>query len=174
MKILPYFDLFITSFAVDAIFVYGIFGDLLFSLLRMYPMSYASSLSTTPTRSLILHAIFSQTGPPRRVDAWTRYGSLGVNYLSEGHNDTLPIQQPNRELPTCALIHYAALSLAGICVSVFPKDTTARCAQCGHRASNFTINSRRPNRLIYIAAFCLVTGYCLVVIQLLSFSVFIV
>ena len=34
----------------------------------MYPMLYVSRLSTTPTRSLILHAIFSQTGPPGLID----------------------------------------------------------------------------------------------------------
>ena len=35
---------------------------------RMHPMLYASRLSTTPTQSLIHHAIFSQTGPPPRKD----------------------------------------------------------------------------------------------------------
>ena len=32
-------------------------------------MLYASRLSTTPTRSMIRHSIFSWTGPQRRVDA---------------------------------------------------------------------------------------------------------
>ena len=40
------------------------------SRLCMYSMLYASRLSTTPARSLIRHAIFSQAGPSRRVDAW--------------------------------------------------------------------------------------------------------
>ena len=37
-------------------------------LLHMYLMLYASRLFTIPKRSLISHAIFSQTGLPRRVD----------------------------------------------------------------------------------------------------------
>ena len=38
--------------------------------LSLYPTNM-DRLSTTPTRRLICHAIFSQAGPPRRVDRLT-------------------------------------------------------------------------------------------------------
>ena len=33
--------------------------------------------------------MFSQTEQPRRVDAWPRYGSVGVINLFQEHNDAL-------------------------------------------------------------------------------------
>ena len=53
-------------------------------------MLFASLLSTMPTRILIRYALFSKSGPPRRVDYLVRYGSTGVKCLAQGHNDTLP------------------------------------------------------------------------------------
>ena len=43
----------------------------------------------TPTQSVVGHAIFSQTGPLQRVDAWLHLGST-VKRLSQTFNDTLP------------------------------------------------------------------------------------
>ena len=50
---------------------------------------YSSRLSTTTTRILIRYAIYSQIGPPLRVDCLARYGSIGVKCLFQGHNDAL-------------------------------------------------------------------------------------
>ena len=46
-------------------------------------------LSTVPTQTLIRHSVFSQTGPPGRVDCLARFKSIGVKNLSQGHNDPL-------------------------------------------------------------------------------------
>ena len=51
---------------------------------------YASRLPTLTTRTLIRHAIFDHTGPPRRSIAWPRYGNIGGMCLAQEHNDTLP------------------------------------------------------------------------------------
>ena len=51
-------------------------------LLRFAFVHYINTnLDTSP--------IFSQTGPPRRVDARPSYGSVGVMYLSNGHNNAI-------------------------------------------------------------------------------------
>ena len=34
--------------------------------------------------------IFSETRPPQWVDAWPRYGSVGVMRFSQGYNNALP------------------------------------------------------------------------------------
>ena len=47
-------------------------------------------LSTALTQSLIRHAIFSQTGTPRRVDCLVPLCEHKRNCLSHGPNDTLP------------------------------------------------------------------------------------
>ena len=65
---------------------------------------------TTPTRSMIRHAIHRQTGPPRQVDARPCYGNTSLKCLSQGHNIPFLVQKLNREwtilqLPTCAPIH---------------------------------------------------------------------
>ena len=118
-------------------------------------MLCASRLSTIPTwidcppQSLIHHAIFSQAGPWRLVDCLPPMWEYG-RCLSQEHNDTLPSsgakpRVDNLRLPTYALIQWAASPLVWIlALCVFPKDTTARYAQCGDRTSNlrsFNYNS---------------------------------
>ena len=98
-----------------------------------------------PTLSLIRHAIFSQAGPPQLVYCLPRYGIIDGKCLSQGHNNTLPVHEPNREWTALfANLRFYPLSciapVAGIlAVSVFRKDTTVRYAKCGHRTSNLTI-----------------------------------
>ena len=52
-------------------------------LFRMYQMLHTLRLSTTMGRWI-------DYGPPRWVDCWSRYRSIGVKCLSRGRNDTLP------------------------------------------------------------------------------------
>ena len=68
------------------------------------------SLSTTPTRSLICYAAFSQTKPPRRVDCLVLLGEFRLEvyfsrhqrYIAQFRNRTKP---KNLWLPICTLIH---------------------------------------------------------------------
>ena len=69
-------------------------------LLRMYQILFASrlsttstsivyGLSTTPIRTLIRYAIFSQTGPPRQVDYLAPLWEYRRKVSLQGHYDTL-------------------------------------------------------------------------------------
>ena len=61
-----------------------------FLFLHMHRMLYVPRLSTTTTRNFLRHEIFSQTGQPRLIDLWTRFGNIVVKYFFQVHNDTLP------------------------------------------------------------------------------------
>ena len=118
-------------------------------LLLMYQMLFASRLSTTPTRSLMRYAIFSQTGSPRLVD----YLALYVEYrrkvsiprtqrsIAQFGNrieiDNLAIAYLADNLAIAYLRSYPQSSTAASWdkrVECFSQGTTAHYAQCGHRA----------------------------------------
>ena len=66
-------------------------------MLNTYTSVYHTNmdrLSTTPTRSLIRHAILSQTGTPRWEDAWPVYGSISVKCFSQ-RQCNCSVQEPN-------------------------------------------------------------------------------
>ena len=103
--------------------------------------------------------IFSQTESPRRIDAWPRYGSVGVICLFQKQNDALPSSGTAARfgIHAVANLHSYPLSctdaIIGILAfSAFSKSTTAQYAQWGHRTSNFTITILRFNRFSYTAA----------------------
>ena len=58
-------------------------------------MLHASRLSTTPTRSLISHAIFKQVGPLRRVDFLAGFGIKELSvFLKNTTMHSLPSSKP--------------------------------------------------------------------------------
>ena len=56
-------------------------------------------------------------------------------------------------------LSYTPAKVEILAVSVFPNNTTARYAHCGHRVSNLTMFTRRCNRLSYAAANNLVLNF---------------
>ena len=91
-------------------------------------------LSTTSAQSLIRHAIYSQTGPPRRVDAWHSYGSISVKCLFHRYNDQLPSSGTEPKVDNLAvanlrsyLLSCTAAIVGMLALSVFPKNTTVIC-----------------------------------------------
>ena len=99
-------------------------------------MLYASRLWTTSTRNLTLHAIISQIGPTRRVDALLHYRNIGVKCLCPGYNDTLPSSGTEPTVKNLAIANLRSYSLSCtaalvsiLALSVFPK----------YRTSNFAI-----------------------------------
>ena len=95
--------------------------------------------STTPTQSLIGHAIFGLAEPPRGL-AWPLTEIFTVSVFPKDTKKNCSVLEPNREstilrLPTYHLIHWVRSPLVEkLALSVFPKNTTTRYAQC-----NFTI-----------------------------------
>ena len=79
--------------------------------------------------------IFNQTGPPRRVDAWPRYGSVYVMCRYQGHNDILPSSRTKIRVDNLAFANLCSYPLSCTAatveilgLSVFLRDTTARHA----------------------------------------------
>ena len=93
--------------------------------------------SSAPTRSLIRHAIFCHIGPPRWVDDWPPYGSVGVRCLSQEHNDAF-LSSINMNLYPCDsnLRSYPLSCTAAILYS------TLSCTGYKHKVSFPTIQQR--------------------------------
>ena len=79
--------------------------------------------------------IFNQTGPPRRVDAWPRYGSVYVMCRYQGHNNTLLSSRTKIRVDNLAFANLCSYPLSCTAatveilgLSVFLRDTTARHA----------------------------------------------
>ena len=79
--------------------------------------------------------IFGQTEPPRRIDAWPRYGSVGVICISHERNDTLHSSGTAAKFGTHAIAHLRFYPLSctdaiiGIlALSVFSNSTAAQYA----------------------------------------------
>ena len=104
--------------------------------------------------------IFSQNGPPQRVDALSRYGSGSIKYFFQRHgNDGLLSSETKPKVDNLAVANFRSYPLhctaaiGGIlALSIFFKDTTARYVQFDHRTRNSMITIRCLNRLRHAAS----------------------
>ena len=123
----------------------------------MYPMLKVSQMSTTSTTNLMRHALFNQTGTPRRVKNlrfYSRHRHKGAKCLSQGYKDALPNSRTESRQPTWARIHWVAPPLVVMTVlSVFQGYNRTFCAQYYHRSSNLAISIWHSNRLSDAASF---------------------
>ena len=105
----------------------------------MYLMLYALHLSNTPT-----------DGSPQQVDAWYHYGSVGVMYLFQKHNDLLPnsgIKPRDDSLMVASLCSYPSscttitVGITALNIFPFPRTQQRVCpyiVQCGLKTNNLT------------------------------------
>ena len=97
------------------------------------PHQHESSVCHT-SRSLVRHAIFSLTGPPRRVNCLAQFREYRYKvFFPQGHNDTLPCSETESRQPCGCQLAFLSTELH--------KDTTAGYTQCGHRTCNLTITA---------------------------------
>ena len=100
--------------------------------LCIYPMLYASRLSTTPKRNLIRHIPVSLVKVGHQTDAWLRYESLCVMCLSQGNNDALPTLEPESRVDVLQVanlpfypLNYAAAIFGILTLSAFTRKRTS-------------------------------------------------
>ena len=116
-------------------------------MLRVCRLHQRESFVYHTNTKLDTSCIFSQTEPPRRVNAWRE--SVGVMYLSQRHNDALSSSdtESRRNLAVTNFRFYplsCTVAMVGILAfSVFLKGTIAQYAQCRHRTSSLAVIIQR-------------------------------
>ena len=99
-----------------------------FLFLHMHRMLYVSRLSTTTTRNFLRHEIFSQTGQPRLIDLWTRFGHIGVKCFFQVHDDTFPSLETESRADKLAVSNLRSYPLRCIVAS---RNDSVKCLSQG-------------------------------------------